>query len=90
MSKIISTKVHTKIGNERSLCGLNPARGHYHIATFSSFFTAPIENQCEACIAVLKRRGYNIADQRHKFRAVYDKAQAIGLPAHIMPTQIGI
>lgn len=90
MGRIISTKVHTKMGNERSLCGLNPDRGRYHIATFSSFFTAPIDNQCEACINALKRRGYNIDDQRKKFREVYDIAEARGLPAHLLPAQMGV
>lgn len=88
MSKIISTKVHVSIGNPRSMCGLNPQRGDYHIASWSSFFSAPVENQCEACINALERRGYNTQEQRQKFRAVYDRAEALGMPAHILPNQM--
>lgn len=74
-------KVHTRIGHERSLCGLSPYRGDYHIASFSSFFTALPEDQCGKCIERLQQRGYNIANERLKFRAVYDHAQELALIA---------
>ena len=74
-------KVHTSIGHVRSLCGLAPKNGAYHIATFSSFFTALPENQCGKCIERLKQRGYNIERERIKFRTVYDHAQQLALIA---------
>lgn len=79
MGKIISTKVHTRIGHERSLCGLAPIRGHYHIASFSSFFTAKPEDQCARCIQRLKERGYDIEKERARFGAVYKYAQDLAL-----------
>jgi hypothetical protein len=85
MSSPTSSKVHTKIGNERSLCGLNPHRGHYRIASWSSFFSAPLEDQCDRCILAIERRGYDVEKERLQFRSLYDKAQAMGFPAHILP-----
>lgn len=88
MAQPISTKVHTKIGNERSLCGLNPQRGHYRIVSWASFFSAAIEDQCDRCIEAIRRRGYNVAKERNHFRSLYEKASAMGCPAHILPDQI--
>lgn len=79
MSNPKSNKVHTHIGHERSLCGLSPYRGDYHIASFSSFFSARPEDQCGKCIERLKQRGYNIERERLKFRTVYDHAKELAL-----------
>ena len=81
MSQPTNRKVHTRIGHERSLCGLAPMYGNYHIASFSSFFTAQPKDQCGKCIERLQQRGYNIANERLKFRAVYDHAQELALIA---------
>ncbi len=79
MSQPISHKVHTRIGHERSLCGLAPIRGNYRIVSFSSFFSAAAEDQCGKCIERLKQRGYNIERERLKFRTVYDHAKELCL-----------
>ena len=79
MSQPKSHKVHTNIGHPRSLCGLAPINGEYKIASFSSFFSAPVKDQCGTCIERLKARGYNIEQERLKFRTVYDHAQELAL-----------
>lgn len=71
------SKVHTKIGNERSLCGLAPLRGDHKIVSFSSFFSSEQSTQCGSCIMRLKARGYNIENERRKFRNVYEHAQEL-------------
>ena len=81
MSQRTSTKVHTHIGHERSLCGLAPKNGTYNIASFSSFFTALPEHQCGKCIVRLKERGYKIDKLRTQFRSIYDHAQELALVA---------
>lgn len=70
-------KVHARIDHQRSLCGLSPTNGKYFIATFSSFFTAPTEHQCEKCVDCIKKRGYNIEKLRAQYREAYDRAQEI-------------
>ncbi|HQS59755.1 MAG: hypothetical protein B7Y56_03150 [Gallionellales bacterium 35-53-114] len=79
MSSVKNIKVHTRIGHERSLCGLAPMRGNYRIVSFSSFFSATAEDQCGKCIKRLQEHGYNIERERLKFRTVYDHAQELAL-----------
>lgn len=81
MAKTTSSKVHTHIGHERSLCGLAPKNGPYKIVSFSSFFTATAENQCGKCLQRLEEHGYNIEKERTKFRTVYKFAQDLALTA---------
>lgn len=61
-------KVHVTTGHSNSLCGLSPRNGTYRIHSFSKFFTAADEVQCEKCLEAVKRRGYNIAKLRAQFR----------------------
>lgn len=77
MSNPVSTKVHAYIGHPRSLCGLTSKNGHYHIETFSGFFTASNENQCGTCLAHIEKRGYNIEKLRKQYRAVHSQLAPI-------------
>lgn len=77
MGKITNTTWHCKIGCDTSLCGCNPARGQYNIASFSSFFTAPQEDQCKTCLKHISKKGYNIEKLRLHYRAVYERALEI-------------
>lgn len=72
-------KVHTKIGHERSLCGLAPTKGDYKIVSYSSFFSADPADQCGRCLGKLQARGYNIEHERLKYRTVYEHAQELAL-----------
>jgi hypothetical protein len=73
-------KVHTHIGQERSLCGLAPKHG-YKIVSFESFFTALPAEQCGTCLERIKQRGYSIEFERLRYRKIYDEAQERSLIA---------
>lgn len=75
MKKSSQTTVHTHIGHDRALCGVNPNRGHYKVVSFSEFFAAKEKDQCGSCIRHLKLRGYNIRHEREKFQAIHCNAQ---------------
>lgn len=81
MPKKPGTKVHTRIGHDRALCGLAPESGHYNIVSFCSFFTASPENQCGRCTQLLQERGYNVEALRLRYRTAYDHAQELALTA---------
>jgi hypothetical protein len=80
MAQPISTKVHTRIGHERSLCGLAPKNGaHYRIVDFRNFFTAREEDQCGKCLENLRGRGYNINELRLRNRTPYETAEQLAV-----------
>lgn len=68
MSNPISTKVHTRIGHERSLCGMNPHYGNYNISSLEDFLAAPEADQCGRCAEHLRKRGYNLAALRDRMQ----------------------
>lgn len=54
------SKVHISIGNDRSLCGLNPQRGNYDIRSFDTFFQTVSDDRCDVCVRRLTERGYSV------------------------------
>ena len=65
MSNPHSTKVHTRIDHDRSLCGHGKGEA---IKPFAEFFAAPEADQCESCLVKVGGRGYSIAALRRRYR----------------------
>lgn len=64
-----NTKLHTRIGHDRSLCGLTPRNGHAEsIKSFGEFFAAADESQCMKCLQKIGARGYKITELRKRYR----------------------
>lgn len=68
-------KIHTKIGHERSLCGLAAKNGQYAIASNRDFILAPADQQCSVCARRLSARGYNMKKLRERFLAEDEAAR---------------
>ena len=69
MSNPSSTKVHARIDHDRALCGLTPRNGHAGaIKAFAEFFAAADEDQCGKCLEGIRKRGYNVATLRRRYR----------------------
>ena len=80
MAQPTSTKVHTHIGHERSLCGLAPKNGaHYRIVSFANFFTAAEKDQCGKCLEHLQARGYKLKELQAKYRTPYETAEQLAV-----------
>lgn len=77
MNKHGHTAVHTRIGHERSLCGRDPKRGTYRIVSFSDFFIAEEKDQCETCLSLVEKRGYNLGKLRLQYQTIHEHAQGI-------------
>lgn len=63
MLKIVSSKVHTSIGHQRALCGVNPERGNHRIVSNTDFLFSPNVDRCKSCLLHLARRGQRVASQ---------------------------
>jgi hypothetical protein len=57
----MTAKVHTNIGHDRALCGVNPNRGTHTVVSNAMFFNTPQKDRCQKCARHLKQRGYHIA-----------------------------
>jgi hypothetical protein len=80
-----TTKVHTRIGHDRSLCGLTPRNGHAEsIKPFGEFFAAADEAQCMKCLQKVADRGYKLTELRKRYRS---PAQASTAPLPIVDSQ---
>lgn len=78
-------KVHTRIGHDRSLCGLTPRNGHAEsIKSFAEFFSASDEAQCMKCLEKVAARGYKITELRARYR---NPAQGNTAPLPIVDNQ---
>lgn len=60
-----STKVHTRIDHDRSLCGHGKGEA---VKPFSEFFAAPEADQCASCLESIRRRGYSVATLRRRYQ----------------------
>lgn len=75
MSNPASTKVHTRIDHDRSLCGHGKSDS---IKTFADFFAAAEADQCASCLEKVGKRGYNIAALRRRHQRLGTAATAAG------------
>ena len=57
----MTAKVHTNIGHDRALCGVNPNRGTHTVVSNAMFFNTPQKDRCQKCARHLKQHGYRIA-----------------------------
>lgn len=55
-----NTKVHTNIGHDRALCGVNPNRGSHAVVPNAQFVATPHTARCGRCVKLYKARGYAI------------------------------
>jgi len=60
MKKSEQTKVHTRIGHDRALCGVNPNRGHYTILSNAAFVATQHAERCGKCANLYRKHGYSI------------------------------
>ena len=63
MSKVHLSMPRYSFGNpwgEPSICGQNPRYGTFDIRTTSTFFHAPVADQCSRCVKLFAMRGNNI------------------------------
>lgn len=60
MATATAPKIHTRIGHERALCGMNPSRGNHAVLSNAAFVATPAAERCGRCAALYKKRGYAI------------------------------
>ncbi len=62
MATASSPKIHTRIGHDRALCGVNPHRSVAPLLIVSNtdFVTTPHGQRCGKCAQLYAARGYKI------------------------------
>lgn len=67
MSKIhlaVSPRPWIELKDLTSICGMNPRYGTFDIRSTSTFFHAPVADQCSRCVKLFAMRGNNIEKLR--------------------------
>lgn len=59
-------KIHTSIGHDRALCGMNPNRGHHTVVSNSKFAAAAANDRCGKCAKLYRQHGYSLPAPEHK------------------------